>query len=112
MAWGSIPRIFKPEMIAVVKVEEEPAVDAERFDCGLNLLQFHDCSGFFTSYEKNVDDSKDSAQDVSPIETHKKTDPLWGSQQVGTDSPRILGVGWDPRRNSFKFELNIVARFC
>ncbi len=42
----------------------------------------------------------------------KKTDPLWGSQQVGTDSPRILGVGWDPRRNSFKLRFNIGGRFC
>ncbi len=40
----------------------------------------------------------------------KKTDPLWGSQQVGTDSPRILGVGWDPRRNSFK--LTLVIYIC
>ncbi len=41
----------------------------------------------------------------------KKTDPLWGSQQVGTDSPRILGVGWDPRRNSFKLQYQYMFVF-
>ena len=43
----------------------------------------------------------------------KKTDPLWGSQQVGTDSPRIH---WGRVGSSSKLILsngqNIIARVC